>query len=105
VGSDLGEIVQKTIQISLEKAVGIKEVQVNQLQFKGLQINQELRRIFIRRIKDKYAIKWLHMTTEDSDYIKTTQDYLEKISQLLILREVLYRSNFNIIEFSKTREA
>jgi hypothetical protein len=38
------------------------------------------------------------------DEISKMHDYLSKFNQLLILKDTLYKNNFNIVEFIKTRE-
>jgi hypothetical protein len=43
------------------KNVGESEIQDNQVQFNTLEINQEIKRICVRRNEDKYIIRWLHM--------------------------------------------
>jgi hypothetical protein len=82
----------------------IEIVQNTQVQFNTLQFNQEIRNTYLRKNGDKYIIKWLHMEARNEEDINKMQEHISRFNQLLTLRDTLYRSNFNIVEFVKTRE-
>jgi hypothetical protein len=95
-------IIKKTAAFSKENPVGKSKNDINRFLINILQFNQEIRNTYIKRIGNKYIIKWLHGESRGREEILAYQEVWSKFNQLLELRDALFRSNLNLLALITT---
>jgi hypothetical protein len=99
IPGDVGSVQSIDNQKTVGETEEEKENLCNQAQFN---INQEIGNTYFKRNGSKYIIKWLHSEPRNKEEIQACQTYWEKFNQLLELRDVLYKSILNIVQFFAT---
>jgi hypothetical protein len=75
---------------------------IDRIQYLNDYFESQIKVTFIRRVESKYYIRWLHNDQEEEEKINYIHKRLEIYNQLLELRMILHRSNYDVLRMCKT---